>query len=289
MQHIYRLIFLCWAIFIAAQQNNNPVFHDTQGNIEVNGSGQLQYTLPIALPPGIKSVAPQINLSYSSGSGNGIAGYGWSLSGLTAITRMGKTIEKDGEVGGVQLDYSDYYSFNGQRLLLKSGEYGKDGAEYVTEKFSNVKIKSVGALSGVAWKGPAYWEVTFEDGSQAWYGGTALGASTARTPNEYNIVKWKDAQGNYITYEYLQADNVSRISRIDWGGNETLNKPHINEIRFAYTSREIQENAYLGGQEYIQRFVLKEVQVLTRGKQFKKYVIQHQSIDSYPRVEQITE
>ena len=55
-------------------------FHDTQGNIEVTGGGQLQYTLPIALPPGIKSVAPQINLVYTSGSGNGIAGYGWSLS-----------------------------------------------------------------------------------------------------------------------------------------------------------------------------------------------------------------
>jgi hypothetical protein len=29
-------------------------FHDTKGNIEVNGAGQLQFTLPIALPPGIK-------------------------------------------------------------------------------------------------------------------------------------------------------------------------------------------------------------------------------------------
>ncbi|MET2744004.1 SpvB/TcaC N-terminal domain-containing protein, partial [Staphylococcus caprae] len=54
-------------------------FHDTQGKIEVNGGGQLQYTLPIALPPGIKSVAPQINLGYASGSGNGIAGYGWNI------------------------------------------------------------------------------------------------------------------------------------------------------------------------------------------------------------------
>ncbi len=34
-------------------------FHDTQGNIEVTASGQLQYTLPIALPPGVKSVAPK--------------------------------------------------------------------------------------------------------------------------------------------------------------------------------------------------------------------------------------
>jgi len=35
---------------------NNPsgaadAFHDTKGNVDVSGSGQLQYTLPIALPP----------------------------------------------------------------------------------------------------------------------------------------------------------------------------------------------------------------------------------------------
>ena len=148
----------------------NNSFHDTQGNIEVNGGGQLQFTLPIALPPGVKSVAPQINLVYTGGSGNGIAGYGWNLSGITSISRIGKTIEKDGELKGVQLDYSDYYSFNGQRLILKSGEYGKDGAEYVTEKYSNIKIKSVGTITGQVWKGAEYFEVTFEDGSQAFYG-----------------------------------------------------------------------------------------------------------------------
>ncbi|MCB4234338.1 hypothetical protein LDL59_02305 [Kaistella anthropi] len=53
---------------------------------------------------------------------------------------------------GIQLDYTDYYSFNGQRLILKSGVYGKDGAEYVTEKFSNVKIKSLGAILVKQWQ-----------------------------------------------------------------------------------------------------------------------------------------
>ena len=148
------------------------LFHDTQGNIEVNGAGQLQFTLPIALPPGVKSVAPQINLVYTSGAGNGIAGYGWNLSGITSISRVGKNIDKDGKAESISLTYNDYYSFNGQRLILKSGEYGKDGSEYVTEKFSNVKIKARRNLSGTAWQGPQYWEVTFEDGSQAWYGGS---------------------------------------------------------------------------------------------------------------------
>jgi len=136
-------------------------FHDTKGNIEVNGAGQLQFTLPIALPPGIKNVSPNMSLIYLSNSGNGISGFGWTISGITTISRSGKNIEKDGELTSVKLDYSDYYSFNGQRLILKSGDYGKDGAEYVTEKYSNIKIKSIGAISGQAWQGPEYWEVTF--------------------------------------------------------------------------------------------------------------------------------
>jgi len=255
-------------------------FHDTQGNIEVNGGGQLQFTLPIALPPGVKSVAPQINLVYTSGSGNGIAGYGWNISGITAISRVGRTIEKDGETKGIQLDYTDYYSFNGQRLILKSGEYGKNGAEYVTEKFSNIKIKSIGAISGQQWQGPEYWEVTFEDGSQAWYGAIATGASTARTPVEYNIVKWKDAQGNYITYNYTQADNVAVISTIQWGGNETLGKTHFNEIEFNYnvtTLRLLPEQSYVNGVSLIQDKLLNNIVVKTNNSQYKKYDVIYKS------------
>jgi len=248
-------------------------FHDTQGNIEVNGGGQLQFTLPVALPPGIKSVAPQINLVYTSGSGNGIAGYGWSISGITSISRMGKTIEVDSEVKGVKLDYTDYYSFNGQRLILKSGVYGKDGAEYATEKFSNVKITSKGTISGQAWQGPEYWEVTFEDGSQAWYGNTATGTNNARTPIEYNIVKWKDAQGNYITYTYSQSNNVAVISSIQWGGNETLSKSHFNTITFNYITRDLKESSYIKGINFIQEKLLSNIVVNASGSQFKKYVV----------------
>ncbi|WP_410493579.1 RHS repeat-associated core domain-containing protein [Chryseobacterium sp. JV274] len=254
-------------------------FHDTKGNIEVNGAGQLQFTLPIALPPGVKSVAPQVNLVYTSGSSNGIAGYSWNLSGVTTISRVGKNIEKDGEVKGIQLDYSDYYNFNGQRLILKSGEYGKDGAEYVTEKYSNIKIKSFGSgsIPGQVWQGPEYWEVTFEDGSQSWYGAIASGNSTARTPMEYNIVKWKDAQGNYITYNYTQnnSNNVAVISSITWGGNETLNKPHFNTIEFTYLPRKIIETSYLKGILFKQDKILDQIKVKANGSPFKSYSIQY--------------
>lgn len=265
-------------------------FHDTKGNIEVNGAGQLQFTLPIALPPGVKNVAPQINLTYTSGSSNGIAGYGWGISGITNISRVAKNIEKNREISGIQLNYSDYYNFNGQRLILKSGEYGKNGAEYFTEKYSNTIIKSVGSIVGQNWQGPEYWKVTFEDGSQAWYGALTTGTSNARTPIEYNIVKWEDIHGNYISYNYNQVNNVSVISSIEWGGNQKITKPHFNIIQFNYSDRKLNEIAYVNGTEFIQNRLLKNIEVKSNQNKFKKYIIEYEETStSYQFVKNITE
>ncbi|MRX40067.1 hypothetical protein GJU43_12340 [Flavobacterium sp. LC2016-23] len=250
-------------------------FHDTKGTIAVGGDGQLQFMLPIALPPSINDVAPQMNLFYTSGFGVGVAGMGFSLSGVTSIRRVGKNIEKDSESKGVQLDYTDFYEYNGQRLLLKTSgvptTYGKDGTEYVTEKFSTLKIKSVGAISGQTYTGPGSFEVTFDNGAQAWYGTT----TDAQTPVEYNIVKWKDAQGNYITYNYKKSNNVSVISSVQWGGNETLGKPHFNSIVFNYVTRELPEVSYVHGIRFLQDKILSDIVVNANGKQFKKYVVSY--------------
>ncbi|UKB82572.1 hypothetical protein LF887_16330 [Chryseobacterium sp. MEBOG06] len=244
-------------------------FHDTKGNIEVNRVGQLQFSLPLDLTPGIKSVSPQISLVYNSESGNGIAGYGWRISGITTISRTSKNIENTGEVKGLQMDFSDYYSFNGKRLVLKSGEYGKDGAQYVTEKYSNAKFKSIGTAAG--WYGPEYWEVTFEDGSQAWYGRSA----DARIPTEYNISEWQDPQGNYISYNYVQGTGAALISSIRWGGNKDMNTPHMNTIQFTYNDRDLKEESYVQGLRSYQNKILSEVKVITGNNQFKRYSIEY--------------
>lgn len=266
-------------------------FHDTKGEIDVTPGGQLQFSQPIALPPGVKSVAPQINLVYTSGSGNGIAGFGWNISGITSISRIGKTLETNGSVKGIQLDYSDYYTFNGKRLILKSGQYGRDGAEYVTEKYSNIKIKSVGTISGQTWKGPEYWEVTFDDGSIAWYGGFTGSDGNARTALEYNLTKWKDVDGNYITYNYNYSDNISTITSIEWGGNETLGKPHFNNIHFNYSNtRNLKERSYLKGIEFIQSKILNDITVNSNGSLFKRYAIEYvNNGTSYQFAKKITE
>ncbi|MYY44009.1 polymorphic toxin type 44 domain-containing protein [Elizabethkingia anophelis] len=271
----------------------NLPFHDTQGQVEVDSNGQLQFSLPIALPPGIKSIAPQIHLVYGSSSGNGIAGYGWNLSGVTSISRMGKTIEKDGEVKGIQLDYSDYYQLNGQRLILVSGEYGRDGAEYATEKYSNIKVKSVGVNSQQ--NGPLYFEINYEDGSQAWYGHTPEGESVwengATTPIEYNIVKWIDAQGNYITYNYTQQNYVALLYSITWGGNEKKGTTYFNSIVFNYITRDMPEISYIKGRKFVQTSLLSNLVIYTNNSQFKKYIINYtyNATSKYQFVESIQE
>ncbi|WP_051881888.1 RHS repeat-associated core domain-containing protein [Chryseobacterium soli] len=264
-----------------------PKFHDTEGNIEVTRGGELQFSLPIDVPPGIKSVTPKINLVYTSESGNGIAGYGWSISGITSINRITKNLETAEAVKGIQLDYSDYYSFNGQRLILKSGEYGRDGAEYVTEKYSNIKIKSVGSvIAAQAWQGPDHWEITFEDGSQAIYGQDLA----AKTSLEYNISEWKDPQGNYISYSYSIGNQITILDAIKWGGNKNLNTPHINAIKFNYTDRDLKEESYIKGIKYYQSKILSEIKVTTNNNQFKRYSIGYTNNGtSYQFANKITE
>ena len=288
------IYFLGWS-----QGNYTTNFHDTQGKIDVNGGGQLQYTLPIALPPGIKSVAPQLNLVYTSGTGNGIAGYGWNISGITSITRSGRNIEKDGEIQGIKLNPTDYFSFNGQRLILKSGTYGQDGAEYTTEKYSNIRIKSYG-IAQSSTQGPMFFHVNFEDGSQAWYGDTQsddpeLNTYKGRTAIEYNIVKWTDNHGNSILYHYeyttgQMQGGTSRISSVKWGGNETANKPHINEVSFIYIDRDLKEESYVQGVRFFQNKLLKEITVKSAGNQFKKYIVDYfKNGTNYQFLNKITE
>jgi len=59
----------------------------TRGTPEVDSWGQSAYTVPITVPPGTAGMAPSLALTYSSRGGDGPFGLGWSLSGLSSITR----------------------------------------------------------------------------------------------------------------------------------------------------------------------------------------------------------
>src|SRR5262245_47260235 len=50
-------------------------------------TGTGNFTVPIALPPGRNGLEPHVDLEYSTGSGNGPFGLGWSLS-IPGVSRQ---------------------------------------------------------------------------------------------------------------------------------------------------------------------------------------------------------
>ena len=192
MKKIYLSIFLLLFIKIASSQN----FTDTKGELQISSSGSATYNLPIAIPPSIMIVAPVINLTYSSGARGGIAGQGWSINSISSIARMATRRDIEGFVDGVDFDSDDKLALDGQRLLIKTGTYWANGSSYETEYKSNTKIECVNQGSFI------YFVVTTPDGSRSWYGSTSDSIQNAVSATAWHIVRYEDANGNRIDYNY---------------------------------------------------------------------------------------
>lgn len=176
----------------------------TPGAAAVSATGAGTYSIPIALPPGTNSLAPSLALTYNSNGGNGILGVGWSIGGLSSITRCGRTWAQDGESRDVRNDYSDRFCLDGNKLRLTGGgTYGSAGATYQTEIATFAQVTSYGAVGN----GPTHFIAQGRDGLIYEYGNTAdsriesVGQSTARAW-ALNVIR--DSSGNAITFTYSE-------------------------------------------------------------------------------------
>jgi hypothetical protein len=220
-----RLVGLCvgvvglWSALAAAEA---PVGSSLSGELSVTASGAASYQLPLLSPPGV--IKPSLSFQYSSQSGNGPLGVGWSLGGLSQISRCPRIRSIDGvDDGIVQFNADDRLCLDGQRLILKSGSaYGADGAEYRTQMESDSKIVGRGSFaSGTAW-----FQVWTKSGEVLEFGNTAdsrlaltpAGSSTA-VPYAWALNKASDRFSNYYTISYLQDNRMLYPQSIQYAGN----------------------------------------------------------------------
>lgn len=182
------------------------------GEAAVDG-GAATYTVPITVPPGRAGMQPSLSLSYNSRSGDGIAGMGWSLSGLSSIHRCPQTVEQDGQTVGVSYTMSDRLCLDGQRLVRVSGSaYGTGGAVYSTEIESYVRVTQYGGDIG---SGTACFTAEERSGRVLHYGSVVLSSpacasiSNARVfaggvtqPLSWLVARVEDRAGNYESYTY---------------------------------------------------------------------------------------
>ncbi len=274
---IFTLIF-CFSTF---SQN---YYHDTQGKLEVSNSGQATYTLPIALPPSIQDVGPTISLVYASGQMGGIAGQGWNISTISAISRISTRYDIDGFVDGVDFDANDKLALDGQRLILVSGTYWSNGSTYTTEVQSNVKVELIGSGTTI------YFIVTQPDGSRSWYGN--YGGMNATDLTAFYITRFEDTNGNLITYHYNKPLNKSLcVNEIRFSANINGYSTQQNRVKFNYVTAKRTESGYVKGVKYEKVELLNKVQVYTNKLLFREYRLTHihDSQLGYERVSQIQE
>ncbi len=262
------------AISVSSKSSTNSGIGETMGNLSVSLRGGALYDIPIAVPPGINGVQPKISLNYDSQSGTNIIGYGWNISGLSVISRTPSTKFHDNAIDAVDFDALDRFSLDGQRLMLKSGTYGKNGAIYQTENYSNLKIVSYGASPyGISY-GPEYFVVHYPDGSLAHYGHSTDSSSKLF----YAITYWQNPQGVRISYEYTEndsrnRDNITSIWKIKYGSRNTDTPKNTIEFVYDYLQDYKRDQAYIGNVSFEQNKILKGINVYSGGVGFRNYLL----------------
>jgi RHS repeat-associated protein len=235
--------------------NTSAEFGVTAGQFKVNESGAATYSLPFDLPNGIAGVKPEFGLAYSSQSSEGLAGLGWNLQGLSAITRCANSKLLDGYNKPVSYDDTDHFCFNGQRLLLKTGEQGQANSTYVTELDSQQIITYLSNDS---------FTVEGKDKSLVVYGATD-NAKVLLTVNEELVThSWLVSYSqdnlrslkNQIDYIYTEQDELLEkvISEVTYSDNRLL-------FKYASSSDRIKSSGYIQGIKIAQRATLSGVNI----------------------------
>ncbi len=189
------------------------------GSLSISNSGATTYSIPIAVPPGINGLQPNLSLDYNSNAGNGHLGVGWTLGGLSVIARCPKTRAQDSLSAGINYDddrTNDAYCLDGQRLIAITA-VGSDSVAYRTELESYSRITSfTNATSKLYVIGPDYFKVETKSGLIMYYAsrhwvlsrGFDQNAACDPSPCRINSVKhWvldrvEDRAGNYMEIDY---------------------------------------------------------------------------------------
>ena len=169
-------------------------------------SGAKTYEIPIDVYPGMNGMTPTLSLSYNSHGGNGVIGVGWSLSGVSSISRGTKNILNDGYVSGIGMNTADVFMLEGCRLI-KTGEENNYNI-YESEQ-GNIKVKGYKSDGAIT-----CFEVFYPDGKKGVYG------YSSNTENRltYPLISLSDIKGNTINYTYTFSYNNYTLTEISYNG-----------------------------------------------------------------------
>ncbi|MCB1743115.1 MAG: hypothetical protein KDK91_22250, partial [Gammaproteobacteria bacterium] len=244
--------------------------------------GAATYQVPIVVPPGRAGMQPSLSLNYNSRNGDGIAGMGWSISGLSSIHRCPQTPEQDGATRGVSYSSTDRLCLDGQRLVSVDGGYGNSGTVYRTEIDSYARVTQ---MSGNLASSTTWFKVEQKNGRILNYGNSAnsrVQPAGAAAPLSWLVDKVQDRVGNFQSYSYTNFGNGEiLLGTVTYTGLDTsLGTVAGNRsVEFSYQTRtaaaagaqDIASSALAGGMT-LQTRALESIRSKIDGAVVRKYV-----------------
>ncbi|WP_192879403.1 RHS repeat-associated core domain-containing protein [Microbulbifer sp. A4B17] len=263
--------------------DENPVIWS--GDVSVSG-GALNYSFPIALPPGRNDVQPQLSIGYSSQAGYGLLGQGWNIPTGGAVERCPKIFAIDGVARPVQLDMQDRLCLSGQRLILQSGVHGQVNAIYAPEIYDGSQV----TLKGGAISSPSsYFEVKTKSNQTLTFGkknSSTFVPNGVSEPLSWHLEKQQDSFGNNINWEYERVSDEFRLNKIYYTGYQDNFGSRV--IDFEYEAANRQRIKYNHGARLIENSRLQKLKISIDGGAGHEYRFSYLNDEDVDRLETVS-
>lgn len=298
---------LCFVLGASKAWANPQISSDQVGatptEFRVDESGAANLSVPLALTAGSAGVQPSLSLHYNSRSALGALGVGWSIGGLSSITRCKRGREFGDGTGpfpGIDLrpDRLDAYCLDGARLLASTTNLtnvcpatdgnGKFDGLYIPENDPAVRACAY-ERPGIL--GIGLWIVKGRDGSRRRYGslnfatdGATLLSNFANAALTPRALSWAlelsaDSVGNTVSYRYQldRPKGEQLLDRVIYTGKiEIANffttapgcsgRAVCNEVQFSYETMASQGFASARRVDFLSAMSIEQSRLLTEIK-----------------------
>ncbi len=295
----YLLLFICslFVVNILAQERlftdkehggaDNGIFGKVNDEINVSPTGQLSYEIPIPTLPGTGGMKPSLSVSYNSSTKNGLAGYGFDLTGLSIINRVPSDRFHDMRSTAIDFTSNDHFALDGQRLINYSYAFDTE-TEYRTENNTFAKILAKGKSTN-----PTSFKVYTKSGLIYDYVSVAkaLGKTESDSTLFWLVSKISDTKGNYLTVTYGgdASTNDFYPTRIDYTGNESMGLTPYASVRFSYMGNYYTPVTYVNGVRVKRSKIISSISLYQGNQAVRNFQFSYQEVNRKYQLTKITE
>ncbi|WP_151960999.1 RHS repeat-associated core domain-containing protein [Acinetobacter bereziniae] len=262
--HKYKLLFVSLFLINQAIAAETEIAGSLDGNVNVSNLGVLDYSIPIDVPPSLNGFTPKLSLDYSGQSSDGILGVGWSVNGLSSISRCvseeglidtpNRVISEESSYLAIGTPFlNSNFCLDGKRLIITNPFDSADGSQtefhLENDEFSkiNVVLKAgskaniekfvVTQKNGIVQEYAKILKINKKN-AQGLFENEKYGPLLTELPYIWGLTSQKDINGNYWNIEYLEDKKTDGLypKSIKYTGNVNGVAP-LNVIDFEYSDR----------------------------------------------------